>query len=140
MANTVYANKVLEAKAKDLLTTSINTRNLMAVDEDLVENAGMTKTINTYTYAGEAEELAAGVGNTTAKRGNITYTSNDYTVKMVQQAFDYTDEDFMKDNTITFRITTEEKETLRQLAAKEDVSVSKLIYRIIKQYLMEAAK
>lgn len=46
----------------------------------------------------------------------------------------------MKDNTITFRITTEEKETLRRLAAKEDVSVSKLIYRIVKQYLMEAAK
>ena len=46
----------------------------------------------------------------------------------------------MKDNTITFRITTEEKETLRQLAAKEYVSVSKLIYRIVKQYLMEAAK
>ena len=45
----------------------------------------------------------------------------------------------MKDNTITFRITTEEKETLRQLAAKEDVSVSKLIYRIVKQYLREAA-
>lgn len=45
----------------------------------------------------------------------------------------------MKDNTITFRITTEEKETLRQLAAKEDVSVSKLIYRIVKQFLMEAA-
>lgn len=100
MANTVYANKVLEAKAKDLLTTSINTRNLMTIDSDLVENAGMTKTINTYTYAGEAEELANGVGNTTAKRGNISYTSNDYTVKMVQQAFDYTDEDFMKDPSI----------------------------------------
>lgn len=100
MANTVYANKVLEAKAKDLLTTSINTRNLMTIDSDLVENAGMTKTINTYTYAGTAEELAAGVGNTASKRGNITYTGNDYTVKMVQQAFDYTDEDFMKDPSI----------------------------------------
>ena len=100
MANTVYANKVLEAKAKDLLTTSINTRNLMSIDQELAENAGMTKTINTYTYAGEAEELANGVGNTKSKRGNISYTSNDYTVKMVQQAFDYTDEDFMKDNTI----------------------------------------
>lgn len=100
MANTVYANKVLEAKAKDLLTTSINTRNLMTIDSDLVENAGMTKTINTYTYAGTAEELANGVGNTSSARGNITYTGNDYTVKMVQQAFDYTDEDFMKDPSI----------------------------------------
>lgn len=98
MANTVYSNKVLEAKAKDLLTTSVNTRNLMTVDNSLTQEAGMTKTINVYTYTGTAEEVAAGVGNT--NRGAISYVGNDYTVKMVQQAFDYTDEDFMKDNTI----------------------------------------
>ena len=100
MANTVYANKVLEAKAKDLLTTSVNTRNLMTVDNSLAQNVGMTKTINVYTYTGEAEELGAGVGNTASKRGSISYTGTDYTVKMVQQAFYYLDEDFMKDNTI----------------------------------------
>ena len=100
MANTVYANKVLEAKAKDLLTTSVNTRNLMTVDNSLAQNVGMTKTINVYTYTGEAEELAAGVGNTASKRGSISYVGTDYKVKMVQQAFDYHDEDFMKDNTI----------------------------------------
>lgn len=98
MANTVYANKVIEAKAKDLLTTAVNTRNLMTVDNSLTASAGMTKTINTYTYTGTAEELAAGKGNT--NRGAISYVGNDYTVKMVQQAFDYLDEDFMKDNTI----------------------------------------
>ena len=100
MANTVYANKVIEAKAKDLLTTALNTRSLMTIDNSLTANAGMTKTINVYTYSGEAEELAAGVGNTAGKRGSITYAGTDYTVKMVQQAFDYLDEDFMKDNTI----------------------------------------
>ena len=100
MANTVYANKVIEAKAKDLLTTSLNTRSLMTIDNSLAANAGMTKTINVYTYTGEAEELAAGVGNTASKRGSIAYVGTDYTVKMVQQAFDYLDEDFMKDNTI----------------------------------------
>ncbi len=98
MANTVFANKVIEAKAKDLLTTSVNTRNLMAVDNSLAEEAGMTKTINVYTYSGKAEEVAAGQGNTT--RGGVTYAGTDYTVKMVQQAFDYTDEDFMKDPTV----------------------------------------
>lgn len=46
----------------------------------------------------------------------------------------------MKDNTVTFRITSEEKEALRRLAMKESVSVSKLVYGIIKQYLMEAAE
>lgn len=100
MANTVYANKVIEAKAKDLLTTALNTRSLMTIDNSLTSNAGMTKTINVYTYSGEAEELAAGVGNTAGKRGSISYVGTDYTVKMVQQAFDYLDEDFMKDNTI----------------------------------------
>lgn len=98
MANTVYSNKIIEAKAKDLLTTAVNTRNLMAVDNSLAQEAGMTKTINVYTYAGTAEELEAGQGN--SNRGTITYVGNDYTVKMVQQAFDYQDEDFMKDNSI----------------------------------------
>lgn len=98
MANTVYSNKVIEAKANDLLTTKVNTRSLMTVDNELAQNAGMTKTINVYTYTGEAEELGVGEGNTT--RGAVTYAGKDYTVKLVQQAFDYADEDFMKDNTV----------------------------------------
>lgn len=98
MANTVFENKVIEARAKDLLTTAVNTRSLMTVDNSLAETAGMTKTINTYTYEGTAEELAAGAKNT--NRGKITYTGNDYTVKRVQQVFDYLDDDFMKDGTI----------------------------------------
>lgn len=98
MANTVFNNKVIEAKAKDLLTTAVNTRNLMTVDNTLAQEPGMIKTINVYTYTGKAEELAVGEGNTT--RGSIAYAGTDYTVKMVQQAFDYADEDFMKDNNV----------------------------------------
>lgn len=96
--NTVYNNKIIEAKATDLLTTAVNTRNLMSVDTSLTATAGMTKTINTYTYTGAAEEVAVGEGNTT--RGSIAYVGKDYDVKVVQQAFDYCDEDFYKDNTI----------------------------------------
>lgn len=98
MANTVFNNKVIEAKAKDLLTTAVNARTMMTIDNTLAAEAGMTKTINVYTYDGTAEELGVGVGNT--NRGSIAYVGTDYTVKMVQQAFDYFDEDFMKDNTI----------------------------------------
>jgi HK97 family phage major capsid protein len=98
MANTVFNNKIIEAKAKDLLTTAVNTRNLMAVDTTLTQEAGMTKTINVYTYTGEAEELGVGEGNTT--RGAVAFAGTDYTVKLVQQAFDYADEDFMKDNNV----------------------------------------
>jgi hypothetical protein len=98
MANTVYDNKVIEAKAKNLLTSAINHRALMTVDTDLAENAGMTKVINTYTYSGEAEELGAGEGNSV--RGSITHIPNEYKVKRVQANFDYTDEDFMADPTV----------------------------------------
>ena len=97
MANTVYDNKVIESVAKDLLTTSLNTRSLMTIDNELAESAGMLKTVNTYTYTGEAEELANGVGNTASKRGSISYTGKDYRVKLCQQAYDYTDEEAMKD-------------------------------------------
>lgn len=100
MANTVFNNKVLEAKATDLLTTAINTRSLMSIDNSLAESAGMVKTINVYTYSGEAEALANGVGNTANKRGSISYVGHDYTVQMVQQAFDYTDEEALKDPSI----------------------------------------
>ena len=98
MANTVYPNKVIEAKAKDLLTTSLNTRSLMTIDNSLTANAGMTKTINVYTYSGNVEELGIGEGN--SGKGSITYEGKDYTVKMNQQRFSYFDEDYMKDNTI----------------------------------------
>lgn len=98
MANTVYENKVLEAKAKDLLTTAVNARSLMTIDNTLAANASMTKSINTYVYDGEVEELGIGEGNT--GKGEITYSTKDYTVKMNQQRFHYYDEDYMKDNNI----------------------------------------
>lgn len=98
MANTVYENKIIEVKAQDLLTTAVNTRSLMTIDTDLTQEAGMTKTINVYTYTGEAEELGIGEGNTA--RGSVAFTGKDYTTKLVQQAFDYQDEDFMKDHNV----------------------------------------
>lgn len=98
MANTVFENKVIEAKAKDLLATALNTRNLMTVDNELAENEGMTKTINVYTYSGEVEILADGTKNTV--RGSISYTGKDYKVQRAQQVFDYLDQDFMKDNNV----------------------------------------
>lgn len=98
MANTVFENKVIEAKAQDLLTTAVNTRNLMTVDNSLTSEPGMIKTVNVYTYTGEAQELGIGEGNSV--RGGITFKGTDYTVKLVQQAFDYHDEEFMKDNNV----------------------------------------
>lgn len=98
MANTVYANAIIEGKVTDLLTTAVNTRSLMTIDNTLAESAGMKKTINTYTYSGAAESVAARAGNTST--GSVTYVGKDYTVDVLQQKADYTDEDMMKDDTI----------------------------------------
>ena len=98
MANTIFENKVIEAKATDLLTTSVNARSMMTIDNSLAETEGMTKTINVYTYTGKVEKLADGAKNST--RGAIAYTGVDYKVQRVQQVFDYSDSDFMKDNSV----------------------------------------
>ena len=100
MSNTLFANKVIESKATDLLSTKLNHRSLMTIDAELQGSEGMTKTINTYTYTGEAEILGVGVGSTASKRGSVSYVGKDYTVQCIQEAFDYFDEDFMKDNNV----------------------------------------
>ena len=118
--NTVFNNKIVEAKAKDLLTTAINTRSLMTIDNSLAQEAGMTKTINVYTYTGAAEEVQAGKGNTV--RGAISYIPKDYTVKYVQQTFDYQDEDFMKDGTIVDNLLKGATQTMSNKMAADFVA------------------
>ena len=98
MANTVFDNKVIEARAKELLTTSLNFRSLMTIDNSLAETEGMVKTINVYTYTGKVEKLADGAKNTV--RGAISYTGKDYRVQRAQQVFDYLDSDFLKDSNV----------------------------------------
>jgi hypothetical protein len=98
MANTVFENKVIEAKATDLLTTTVNARSLMTIDSSLAETEGMTKVINVYTYTGKVENLEDGEKNTT--RGSIAFEPNEYKVKRAQQVFDYTDTQFMTDNNV----------------------------------------
>ena len=98
MANTVFENKVIESKATDLLTTAVNHRALMTIDNSLAETEGMTKTINVYTYTGKVEKLADGAKNST--RGAVAYVGTDYKVQRAQQVFDYSDSDYMKDNSV----------------------------------------
>lgn len=98
MANTVFENKVIEAKATDLLTTAVNTRSLLTVDNSLTENEGITKVINVYTYTGKVEKLADGAKNST--RGSIAFEGKEYKVQRAQQVFDYTDTQFMTDSNV----------------------------------------
>lgn len=97
MANNVYSNEVLATQLKDNLSTAINYKTLMKVDNSLTDAAGTIKKIATYTYSGKVEKLAAGAKNTV--RGQLTHTTSTYEVQRAQQVWDYTDVDFMNDPT-----------------------------------------
>lgn len=98
MAHNLFENKVIEAKATDLLTTSINARNLMTIDNSLAEAEGMTKVINVYSYTGAVEKLADGAKN--SARGALSFVPHEYKVQRAQHTFDYTDSQFMTDNKV----------------------------------------
>ena len=98
-ANVILDRKVVEDRIKDILETSLDTVQLMTVDNDLVQGAGMVKHINTYTYEGAVEAVAEGQANT--ERGKVVVAEKEYRVQVKQQVFDYTDEQFMKDPKIT---------------------------------------
>ena len=94
-SNVVYDNEVLENKIADILETGLDSVQFMTVDNDLTQNAGMVKHINTYEYEGAVEALAEGAANT--ERGKVKFTEKEYRVQVKQQVFDYTDEQYMKD-------------------------------------------
>ena len=93
--NVILDRKVVEDRITDILETSLDTVQLMTIDNDLVQGAGMVKNINTYEYQGAVEAVAEGATNTT--RGKVVFTEKEYRVKVKQQVFDYTDEKYMKD-------------------------------------------
>lgn len=45
-----------------------------------------------------------------------------------------------KDETISCRVTTEQKEWLQERALKEDQTLSKIVYNIIKDYIEKETK
>ena len=51
--HTLYSNFVLADEYKTILATKLQVRSFMTVDTNLVENPGMIKKVNKYTYAGE---------------------------------------------------------------------------------------
>lgn len=90
-----YDNKVIENALTDLVNTKLDVNSLMTVDTTLTTSAGLTKTVNKYTYNGKVEKLGKGQKN--AQKGAVSFTSTDYTVNRYQQTFTYNDMDAMKD-------------------------------------------
>lgn len=95
MAHKVYENVVLSNKINDILSTEVNLNNYLTIDNSLAENAGMKKSINTYTSTGSVEKLGMGEGNT--GEIEVTFTTAEYEVETYQGKFSFYDEQEMQD-------------------------------------------
>ena len=95
LEHVVYDNFVLANKITDILTTAVDLSNYMTIDNELTQNAGLTKTINRYTATGNVEDLKMGEGN--AKGIMVGFEPENYTVGTTQGRFSYFDEQAMND-------------------------------------------
>lgn len=95
MANTRYANFIIENKLTDILNSKLSMSQFLTIDNSLQETAGMIKKIHVYTSTGNVQDVAEGAGNTSSIE--MSYTAVPYTVGTTQGRFVYTDEDAMAD-------------------------------------------
>lgn len=95
MANKPYPNYVLENKFEDQYQTYLDLMQFCTVDNSLTGEPGMKKKIRTYTATDGTETLAKGEGNT--KSITASYTETEYAIEMLQNRFDWYDEEEMED-------------------------------------------
>lgn len=94
--NTPYPNYVLENKFEDQINSRLDLMRFCTVDDSLTETAGMKKKIRIYRATeNKTETLAKGEGNTDAITAD--YYEKEYTVEMLQNKFEWFDEDAMED-------------------------------------------
>ncbi len=136
MANTIFANSVLENKVKSILTTGVNMSNYMTLDDTLQADAGMVKKVHTYSASGSVEDVEQGTGNT----GDITssYAESSYTAKYTQGRFVYYDEEALTDPAcIDAGITGLSQKMVNDLTAKAITEFGKATLKV--EYLKTAS-
>ena len=95
MAHTIYQNFVLANEIEDQFKSHLDLVRFCTVDNSLVGTPGMIKKINVYRATDGTEVLAMGAGN--SKDIEVSYTQEDYAIKMAQNRFKYFDEQEMTD-------------------------------------------
>lgn len=95
MANQPYPNYVLENKFEDQYSSYLDLMQFCTIDNSLEGVAGMKKTIRTYKATDGTETLKQGQGNT--KSITASYTEKEYEIEMLQNRFDWYDEEEKKD-------------------------------------------
>lgn len=95
MGNSIYNNVVLGNKYESILATKLDMNGYMTIDNSLAQEAGMIKKVISKIASGAVDELAMGQGNSNFVE--VSTSTNDYTVKVVQGSFVYYDEEAMAD-------------------------------------------
>ena len=95
MANTVYENFFLANEVEDQINSHLDLQHFCTLDNSLVGNAGMKKTIHTYRATNGTEKLTVGAGN--SKSIEVSYTPVEYDIALAQNRFVWNDEHAMQD-------------------------------------------
>lgn len=95
MAHKIYDNFYLSNEIEDQYNSHLDLQQFCTVDNSLVGTAGMKRKINVYSATNGTEKLAMGEGNT--KTIEVSYAQKEYEIQMVQNKFQYFDEQEMTD-------------------------------------------
>lgn len=93
--NNPYNSFFLSSIAEDAYASHLDMQKFAIVDNELLSNSGMKRTINVYRATGSTQKLLQGQGNDTSI--SVTFTPHDYVVQCAQNRFEYYDEEAMKD-------------------------------------------
>ena len=87
----------LSNEIEDTYVTHLDLNGFCTVDNNLEGVAGDIRTINRYTAAGEAKDVAEGAGNSTSDIISVGLDQIQYQIKCAQAWYQYSDEAFMRD-------------------------------------------
>lgn len=93
--NTLYENFALQNEIEDLFASKLDLQPFVTVDNALVGAPGMIIKVNRYTATDATQEVAIGEGNTQSIVAS--YTPESYSIKTVQNRFEFYDEELMQD-------------------------------------------
>ena len=93
--NTLYDNFFLENEVEDQFVTHLDLSQFCTIDTSLDGVEGMIKKVHVYTATDAAQNLEIGEGNSGSVV--VTYSEKEYKIKLVQDRFQYYDEEALTD-------------------------------------------
>ena len=95
MAHKIYDNFYLSNEIEDQYNSHIDLQTFFTIDNNLVENPGMTRKINIYSATDNTKVVGMGEGNDDSIE--VSFIQKEYVVQTAQNKFEYFDEQEMTD-------------------------------------------